>query len=127
MRRLLILVLLLLAGCALANELSHGPDYPGSGITFDTASRWGCNFVIVKKEAERLIAELSPGQTYVPQVGWDACTLMAHNGAPRDYDYQNTRHGRFASLWYGSPTNPHLISMEHNEASGKWTITYVGW
>jgi hypothetical protein len=128
MRKCLLLVAALaLTSCAALNELSHGPDYPGSGINYDTASRWGCNAAIIKIEAQELIADLEPGKTYIPQVGWDACKLLAHNGAPRDYDYQMTRYGRSASLWYGSPMNPHLVSMEHNEASGKWTITYVGW
>lgn len=112
---------LLLSSCA-------GVGSPGYMVSEDVAHRWGCNTVIVQRAAEVAAQELTPGHVWVPQVGWDGCDLLARVGAPREYERQQSRYGRSASLWYGTPSSPKLVRMEQvDEANNKWQIVYVSW
>lgn len=114
---LVVAPVILVAGCATMQ--------PGQGVDADFASRWGCDYGAVMARAESLDERLSPGKMWVPQVGWDACDLMAHNGQPDDVDHQQSRYGRSASWWYRvGDYDMRLISLDLED--GEWVVTYVG-
>lgn len=114
---LLAFLILALTGCMTMQ--------PGQGVDEDFAQRWGCDPATVMARADSLADELPSGQMWVPQVGWSACDLMSHNGAPDDIDRQTSRAGRSASWWYTSGKyETRLISLDYE--GGEWVVTYVG-
>lgn len=117
-RLAVVLVLVTVAGCQFQ---------PGQGVSPTFASQWGCNYTEVMEQADRLAERLPAGKVYVPQVGWTACELLAHNGRPTEIDRQQTAYGRSASWWYSSTTSyeTHLVSLTLR--SGRWVVDYVGW
>lgn len=126
-RRAWVIGLVLLAGCATLLN----PFQPGSGVSASVAQRWGCDRDAVAQEAEEARRGLKVGQNWIPQVGWNACTVLARVGAPTEVDLQQTAYGRSASWWYKSGYDVHLVSLEAHEGrvTGQptWTVTYVGW
>lgn len=68
---------------------------------------------------------LPDGRAYVPQVGWNACSLMAHVGAPDDVDRQQTADGRHATWWYRSETDVKMVTLTQD--GRQWIVDYVGW
>lgn len=130
MRRILMAVLILaLGGCASLFNGWMGLDFdlPGRGVDERAAQQWGCQADQVQTAAAENRRGLGLGQTYTPQVGWTACELMAHVGAPRDYELQQTTEGRSASLWYGKPADPHLVTVALDSTRGVWIVNYVSW
>jgi len=129
MRWILLLALVSFGGCASLFNAWMGIDFdlPGRGVNDRVAQQWNCRADRVQIAAEEYRKELSVGQTFVPQVGWNACELLARMGAPRDYNLQQTTSGRSASLWYGRGTDPHLVSLDLNPTRNEWVVTYVGY
>ena len=81
------LVLRALAASILAIAVSIGCtstlSRPGAGLTPEVSSRWGCDYGSVASRAEIHRQDLTDANDYyIPTAGWDACDLLAHNGAP---------------------------------------------
>lgn len=100
---------------------------PGQGVTPAFAAQWGCKYEDIMIGAEQYAAQLPAGQVYIPQVGWNACNLLAHNGRPTRVDHQQTAYGRSASWWYHAQgsSEAHLVSLEYRDR--RWIVDYVGW
>lgn len=132
MRRCIVLLLVLLltaatGGCASFNQ-GRGMFLPGQGVTEDFAVRYRCTAEVIKNAAEALNARRPSGQNYIPQVGWDACELMAHNGRPTRIDHEQTADGRYQNWWYQSNTDAHLVTLEYDPKRLRpWVVSYVGW
>lgn len=104
------------------------PYQPGSRVTPEVCERWGCDWPAVQARADELKADLELGQNWIPQVGQDACEVLARVGAPTDVDYQQTTMGRSASWWYQMQnTDAHLLSLDLDPETGDWFVSYVGW
>lgn len=116
---------MVLAACATGAVIAG--DQPGGGVDQDLAHAWGCNSVVVQQKAEEYRAALPAGRVYMPQVGWDACELLARVGAPRNINRQQSTTGRSAHWWYGPRSSPTLVRLEqYQEANNKWRVVYVG-
>ena len=115
----------LLGGCTAINGGLQPPDRPGVYVRDEAAARWGCRGDYVRVAAGEFAKTLPAGHVYTPQVGWTACELLARVGEPREVDLQQSQFGRSASLWYGSPQDPHLVRLVQDGA--RWRVDYVGW
>ena len=111
--------------------LSCTPFRPGQGVTPDFATAWGCDAGDIATRASALDSALEAGHVYIPQVGWTACDVLAHNGTPTRVDLQQTAYGRSASWWYECPDcdqpTVHLLSLNYDPDRVAWVVTYVGW
>lgn len=106
------------AGCAL--------NQPGQGVTRNIAMSWGCNYEVVRHRAKESKARLTAGHHWIPQVGWDACDLLANIGAPRDVDKRQSTYGRSASWWY--PKGEYDVRLVTLAQDGpRWVVDYVAW
>jgi hypothetical protein len=131
----LVLILAFTAACGLYQ--------PGRGVTPSLASSVGCAITEVRARAEALRETLPSGYTFTPEVGWDACELLAHVGAPSRIERQQNEYGRYMSWWYqtylgaGVGYDTRLVSLAYQpsefDARGvrtakfRWAVTYVGW
>lgn len=118
-----------LAACASMNR-HFGYFRPGQGVTPSIAAEYGCIAKSIESLAATLKESLPPGRNYVPEVGWDACTLMAHNGTPTSIDHQQTATMRAQSWWYQSNAEVHLVTLQYTPGrteGSPWVVTYVGW
>lgn len=120
-----LLAVLVLSGCATMGRALQPQDAPGVYVTDNKAAVWGCRGEYVRLAATDYAKKLPAGKVYIPQVGWDVCELLARVGDPREVELQQSQYGRSASLWYGSPSDPHLVTIE--QQGSKWVIDYVGW
>lgn len=118
MRRTMIVLALLAAGC-----VAHRP---GVGVTDAVARRWGCDPAEIFVRAESLKQQLSSSQQFIPQVGWTACDLLAHNGAPSEVEQTSTRAGTTYHWWYRDQYELNLIALEQ-DGSGVLRVVYVDW
>jgi len=108
------------------------PFRPGQGITPEAARDYGCDYESLVDHADTLTTRLSgESYQYIPQVGWDACELLAHNGTPTRVEHQETAEGqRYMSWWYQAEDETHLVSLVWQPTEGKvssWIVNYVGW
>jgi hypothetical protein len=96
----------------------------------------GCSGPMVKAKADSLRATLTSTERFIPRVGWDACELLAHNGAPAKVESQETEHTRSMSWWYydydsHGVREAHLVTLRWQPSSlggrSPWVIVYVGW
>jgi hypothetical protein len=124
----LVLVGLLSGGCALFNAW-WGIDFevPGRGVTSGVAQQWGCDVDRVKANASEYRKQAGVGGVFIPQVGWDACELLARTGAPRDHTIHQSAHGQAASWWYGNSMEAHLVTLILDERRGRWVVDSVNW
>jgi len=112
--------ILILAGCATFR--------PGHGVTPDIATQYGCNYDAIVAQTDTLTAGLGGAQyVYIPKVGWDACNLLAHDGAPTRVEHLETQDVRAQDWWYQDEDNTHLVTLTWEPKSGRWFVTYVGW
>ena len=124
-----------LAVAAVLGTLGCATFQPGAGVDRRLSEQWACDHEFVQQMAAEAKAELEASRftNWIPQVGWDACQVLARIGAPKDTELQQTTAGRSASWWYqdtsygGDPSVLHLVSLEHKPATGRWVVTYVGW
>ena len=80
--------------------------------------------------AETLKRGLEHDHQYIPEVGWDACSLLAHNGSPTEIDYQTSEYSRSMSWWYHEVEDVHLVTLDYrpdNRGGSNWIVSYVGW
>lgn len=125
---------ILVLGCAIAQ--------PGHGVSAEFAGRYGCSAELIAKRAEVYHQRLQRGRQFIPQVGWDACELMARNGAPDDVDRIQSAYGQSHNWWWHSDAGAHLVTLERHSGEPKWVgdcpdgecriispwvVTYVGW
>lgn len=54
----------------------------GRKVSGDFAREWDCSPTFIEREYERSQASLEKGHAYLPQVGWDICTLLSRVGQP---------------------------------------------
>jgi hypothetical protein len=104
---------------------------PPTTVPADFAASWGCNAANVESAAAALEAVLESGQRYIPQPGWDACDLLAHNGLPTHIDRQSSADGRHAATWWYQCVaegcdETHMVTLALVEGRG-WIVDYVGW
>jgi hypothetical protein len=104
---------------------------PRQGVPRDLAERWGCNFDALMQETARLEGRRLEGRLSIPQPGWDACELLAHNGAPEDVETQRPENTTATWRWR-SDDGTHLVSLELERPTppGKqspWIVTHVRW
>ncbi len=104
---------------------------PGQGLPRDLAERWGCNYDDLMQETARLEGHRAADPPPIPQPGWDACEVLAHNGAPQDIDTQ--RPAETSATWrWRSDDGTHLVDLElvRPTPPGKqspWIVTDVRW
>lgn len=119
-----------LTGCATAQ--------PGQGVTADFATAMGCDVEEVRQRAADVKLGLSAGRTYIPQVGWDACEMLARVGKPTSIDRQQVGDQRSMSWWYTTDTKARLVTLDFDVTRLKsivgagysgcpWVVSYVGW
>jgi len=90
---------------------------------------------MVRARADSLKASLTTTERYIPRVGWDACELLACNGAPAKVESQETEHSRSMSWWYydydsHGVREAHLVTLRWWPTDGgrsPWVVDYVGW
>lgn len=116
MRTLVAGLAVLAAGCATMQ--------PGQGVDEGFARSWGCSYEQVMERAEELEERLPEGRMWTPQVGWDACELMARNGKPDDTDRTYTNYSTTATWWWQTDDGLKMVSMELVKG-GEWEVTYV--
>lgn len=112
------MIFLLLAGCA-----AHRPPQT---VPEDFTMSYGCDPQEVQQRADRLREQMDgPTSVYIPQTGWTACDLIAHNGRPSEVDrtsgYGETQH----TWWYQGNTDMGMVTLEPE--GGEWVVTYVSW
>ena len=100
---------------------------PGTDVAPEVAHAWGCSVSAVQQRAVVLDSLLPAGKVYIPQVGWDACELLAHNGSPTRIELQQTADVRAANWWYQSEEVAHLVGLQLDPRTMRWFVTYVGW
>ena len=104
---------------------------PGSGVSPVASTSVGCSYEWIMAKAESLKVGLEYRYQYIPQVGWDACDLLAHNGVPSEVDRQTTEFSRSLSWWYHEADGDvHLVTLDYRpgkRTGSKWVVTYVGW
>lgn len=126
---LTLAVLAALPGCSLFNAW-WGLDFevPGRGVTSSVAQQWACDIEAVQANAARYRREAGFGSVFIPQVGWDACELLARTGAPREHTIHQVGGVRAASFWYGTPNagRAHLVTLTQNDR-GRWIVDGVHW
>jgi len=111
-----ILALAVAIGCA--SSLST----PGVGLTPEVSNRWGCDYGSVASRAEIHRQDLiDANDYYVPTVGWDACDLLAHNGAPSRVE---ERAGS-VDWWYESATTAFKVTLQREESRYSDTAVWV--
>lgn len=98
---------------------------PGQGVRPEFVGQWGCDYPSVMERAERLEAELPDGRAYIPQVGWSACSVLSHIGAPYDVDRQQVAGRRSATWWYRAGDDVRMLSLVQD--GRQWRVDYVGW
>ncbi len=98
---------------------------PGQGVQPDFVGQWGCDYPEIMERAERLKAELPEGRAYIPQVGWSACSVLAHVGQPDDVDRQQLGNQRSATWWYRTDDDVKMLSL--TQEGRQWRVDYVGW
>lgn len=117
-----------LTGALLLAALGCATMQPGQGVDETFAREWGCSYEHVMERAEELKERLPDGKMWTPQVGWDACELMARNGKPDRVDKQSSRYGTSASWWWevseDGYTDMKLVSLEYED--GEWVVDYTG-
>lgn len=118
-RLIRVLILLATAGCASA------PFGPGHDVNPGWANRWECQLSDVERLTQEAVAGTPKGQVLIPQVGWDACHLMAALGVPQRTDLQQTTSGRYTTWWYEGYGQAHMVTLENRGAL--WVVNYVGW
>jgi hypothetical protein len=114
---------------------------PNSQVSDAEAYQWGCDAALLKQktrefnmEAERQGGALRQAAFFgvvEPAIGWDACDLLAHDGAPsRVVEQPLLEARRHLSLWYDRPTfkgnlETHLVTL--TERAGSWVVNGVKW
>lgn len=115
---------LLLAAFALATgcvTFASGPVHVDERV----ATAYGCDAELVRLRAVEVSKDLGAGRVWVPQVGWNACNLLAHNGTPNDIDTQTSEYGRSATWWYRGYRESRMVRLEWRAPD--WRVIYVGW
>lgn len=114
------LMAFVLAGCA-----SSGLPYPRWA---EVGRQWGCDPLEVQQANQEAHRGRQNGFEYTPEVGWDACELLAKAGEPRDVDMVQTEAGRSYNLYYRRLTggDTHLVTLEQDD-SGVWRVAMVVW
>jgi hypothetical protein len=131
--KLAVLFLLLLSSNACAQAVSTPGsantdlDLPGRGVTQEVAGEWSCRFDAIEDAAAEHLTALSPGQTYIAEVGWDACELLSKLGAPRDVQTGRSGEERNAMLRYGTVDSPHLVTLNFDRVQNRWVVSAVNW
>ena len=119
MRIAIAVLAMAMTGCATMDAAMHG-------IPPAFSESWGCDgentntgrmMTLEEQRAERR-------GPYLPQVGWNACRVLAELGVPRDIDRRQSAYGRSATWWYGGGSNLLMVTLE--ERSGRWIVDYVG-
>ena len=122
MRGLSIVAITVLTGCATFT--------PGAGVSPRVSQNWGCDHAAVQAEIAVAKEGLGMMEEWIPQVGWDACKLLARNGIPTRVEYQQSTYGRSASWWYDNGSTLHLVTLElvaGRVMGARWVVSYVGW
>lgn len=120
-----MLAVLITSGCTTLLRGGRLGPQPGAGVSDSFAQRWGCSEETINRQAADLKKEKSWTELYRPQVGWTACNLMAHNGAPNDWELHQSTYGSSASWWYRMADELALVTLEPY-ANG-WKVSYVSW
>lgn len=117
----------------------YTPDfYPADGVTPAIASRYGCDLKAVQARFTPLFDSLkaTKSPSYIPQVGMDACNVLAHVGAPSRIGQQQTADGRSETWWYhkraisSRDAKTHMVTLQLTQGkpgSSPWVVDYVGW
>jgi hypothetical protein len=103
----------------------------GQTVPRDLAERWGCNYDALMQETARLEGRRAEGPPPIPQPGWDACEVLAHNGAPQDVDTERPESTSATWRWR-SDDGTHVVNLELARPTppGKrspWIVTEVRW
>lgn len=121
MRSYGLLTLMALFGCA-----SGGLPYPHWA---EVGRQWGCDPLAVQA-ANRAYWSTLPKNTeeVEPEVGWDACELLAKSGEPREVTSIQTATGRSYSLIYRplAGGKAHLVTLVPS-GQGDWRVETVVW
>jgi hypothetical protein len=113
--------MIMLAGCA-----SGGLPYPHWA---EVGRQWGCDPLAVQAANREYWSTLPKGTEEVePQVGWDACELLAKSGEPREVTSIQTPAGRSYTLIYRPVRGgtSHLVTLVPTDA-GRWQVETVVW
>ena len=120
MKALLFLLTISLLSCS---SITVGK--PGAFVTDGFAERWGCNKTAVKEQARIYNADLPRRKFYIPQPGWTACEVLAHIGAPQNYEYSMSSDITGAWWWYQSGYETKGIYLVISNDT--WLVEHVSW
>lgn len=121
------LLLGLLAACGGPATGALAPDFVRTELH--------CDYGRMVERSEELRAERPPDDPYFePSVGWNACTLLLHNGPPDRADREE-RDGGPVLVWrYGDEPDRRVVGLQRRGCGGAcgrnespWRVTYVRW
>lgn len=120
MRTLLtVLTCFFIAGCA-----AHRPP---ATVPEDFVRRYGCDPQELQQRADQLRERLSGAtKVYIPQTGWTACELIAHNGRPSEVDRTSGYGQQSETWWYQGNEDMGMVRLVLETTEG-WVVDYVSW
>ena len=112
-----------LAACA-----SAGLPYPRWA---EVGRQWGCDPLEVQQariEVGRTRPQGTAAIEVKPEIGWDACRMLAESGEPREVRVMETTDARAYHLTYRRLTGgaSHLVTLRQDPA-GVWRVDTVVW
>ena len=98
------------------------PHAPHRSFRTGLARDWGCTKPQVENRASFLADSLEYGLYYIPEVGWDACELLARDGM-----WDDIKRSDSVAVWHYYVAGRDRTVTLRGDEYGRWTVDEVDW
>ena len=95
---------------------------PAQLVSTGLARDWGCTKPQVENRASFLADSLEYGLYYIPEVGWDACELLARDGM-----WDDIKRSDSVAVWHYYVAGRDRTVTLRGDEYGRWTVDEVDW